>query len=42
MITAYGTAKVAVEAMKAGAYDYITKPFEIEELRMVVKRALGK
>jgi DNA-binding NtrC family response regulator len=42
MITAYGTAKVAVEAMKAGAYDYITKPFEIEELRMVVRRALEK
>jgi DNA-binding NtrC family response regulator len=42
MITAYGTAKAAVEAMKAGAYDYITKPFEIEELRLVVKRALEK
>ncbi len=42
MITAYGTAKIAVEAMKAGAYDYITKPFEIDELRMVVKRALEK
>ncbi len=42
MITAYGTAKVAVEAMKAGAYDYITKPFEIDELRLVVKRALEK
>ena len=42
MITAYGSAKVAVEAMKAGAYDYITKPFEIEELRLVVRRALEK
>jgi DNA-binding NtrC family response regulator len=42
MITAYGTAKVAVEAMKAGAYDYITKPFEIDELRLLVKRALEK
>src|SRR3974390_2204569 len=42
MLTAYGTAKVAVEAMKAGAYDYITKPFEIEELRIVVKRAVEK
>src|SRR5437870_2126202 len=42
MITAYGTAKVAVEAMRAGAYDYITKPFEIDELRLVVKRALEK
>jgi len=42
MITAYGSAKVAVEAMKAGAYDYVTKPFEIEELRLVVRRALQK
>jgi DNA-binding NtrC family response regulator len=42
MITAYGTAKVAVDAMKAGAYDYITKPFEVDELRLVVKRALDK
>ncbi|MCI0419422.1 MAG: sigma-54 dependent transcriptional regulator [Acidobacteria bacterium] len=42
MITAYATAKVAVDAMKAGAYDYLTKPFEIDELRLVVKRALEK
>jgi len=42
MLTAYGTAKIAVEAMKAGAYDYITKPFEIEDLRLVVKRAVEK
>jgi two-component system response regulator AtoC/two-component system nitrogen regulation response regulator NtrX len=42
MITAYGSAKVAVEAMKSGAYDYVTKPFEIEELRLVVGRALQK
>ncbi len=42
MVTAYGTAKVAVEAMKAGAYDYIIKPFEIDELRLAVKRALER
>jgi DNA-binding NtrC family response regulator len=42
MITAYSTAKVAVDAMKAGAYDYLTKPFEIDELRLVVNRALQK
>ena len=42
MVTAYGTAKVAVEAMKAGAYDYIIKPFELDELRMAVKRALER
>jgi len=42
MITAYSTAKVAVDAMKAGAYDYLTKPFEVDELRLVVNRALEK
>ena len=42
MITAYSTAKVAVDAMKAGAYDYLTKPFEIDELRLVVNRALER
>jgi DNA-binding NtrC family response regulator len=42
MITAFGSAKVAVEAMKAGAYDYVVKPFEIDELRIVVQRALDR
>jgi DNA-binding NtrC family response regulator len=40
MITAYGSEKVAVEAMKAGAYDYLPKPFEVDELRLVVSKAL--
>jgi DNA-binding NtrC family response regulator len=40
MITAYGSEKIAVEAMKSGAYDYLPKPFEVEELRLVVERAL--
>jgi serine/threonine protein kinase/Tol biopolymer transport system component len=40
MITSYATARIAVEAMKAGAYDYLTKPFEIDELRSLVGRAL--
>ncbi|HEY4491010.1 MAG TPA: sigma-54 dependent transcriptional regulator, partial [Acidobacteriota bacterium] len=40
IMTAYGSEKIAVEAMKRGAYDYIAKPFDIEELRMVVERAL--
>jgi two-component system NtrC family response regulator len=39
MITAFGTVDVAVEAMKAGAYDYITKPFNREELRLTVAKA---
>ncbi|OGT95887.1 MAG: Fis family transcriptional regulator [Geobacteraceae bacterium GWB2_52_12] len=40
IITAFGTVDVAVEAMKLGAYDYITKPFNREELRMTVNKAL--
>jgi len=31
--------KIAVEAMKSGAYDYLSKPFEVDELRLVVERA---
>ena len=42
MITAYGSEKIAVEAMKAGAYDYITKPYEIDELRLITRNALEK
>ncbi|MHC4608545.1 MAG: sigma-54-dependent transcriptional regulator, partial [Planctomycetota bacterium] len=40
MITAHGTVESAVAAMKRGAYDYIQKPFELEELEMLVARAL--
>lgn len=40
MITAFGTVDVAVEAMKAGAYDYITKPFSRDELSLTVAKAL--
>lgn len=40
MLTAYGEVKKAVKAMKLGAFDYITKPFDNEELILVVKRAL--
>jgi DNA-binding NtrC family response regulator len=40
MMTAFGTVDVAVEAMKAGAYDYITKPFNRDELRLTVAKAL--
>lgn len=38
MITAYGSEKVAVEAMKSGAYDYLPEPFEVDELRLVVEK----
>ena len=40
MMTAYGTIESAVEAMQAGTYDYILKPFNLEELEMKVDRAL--
>ncbi len=40
LITAHGSERQAVEAMKAGAYDYFRKPFETEELLAVVRRAL--
>ncbi|MGC8871819.1 MAG: sigma-54-dependent transcriptional regulator [Caldimicrobium sp.] len=42
IITAYATVDSAIEAMKKGAYYYITKPFKLDELRKVVKEALEK
>jgi len=42
LITAYGTPASAVEAMRAGAYDYICKPFDNEELKLLVAKALEK
>ncbi len=42
MMTAYASAETAVIAMKRGAYDYISKPFKIEETQLVVKNALEK
>ena len=40
MMTAHATVESAIEAMKLGALDYLQKPFEIDELLVVVKRAL--
>ena len=40
IITAHGTVDTAVEALKTGAFDYITKPFDQEEVRMIVRKAL--
>ncbi|HEY2102002.1 MAG TPA: sigma-54 dependent transcriptional regulator [Chthoniobacterales bacterium] len=40
LITAYASVETAVEAMKMGAYDYVTKPFKIDELQMTIQRAL--
>ncbi|HYN15918.1 MAG TPA: sigma-54 dependent transcriptional regulator [Terriglobales bacterium] len=38
VITGYGTVQSAVHAMKLGAYDYVTKPFNLEELRLLLER----
>ena len=40
LITAYKTVETAIEAMKLGAYDYITKPFKVDELQLTIQRAL--
>jgi len=40
MITAYGSVDTAVDAMKQGAYDYITKPFSMDELLIIVRRLM--
>ncbi len=40
LMTAFGSEDVAVEAMKRGAYDYISKPLNIDELEIVIKRAI--
>jgi two-component system, NtrC family, response regulator AtoC len=40
VMTAYGTVESAVEAMKAGAYDYVLKPFDLEEMELKVDRAV--
>ncbi|MGH7439534.1 MAG: sigma-54-dependent transcriptional regulator [Polyangiaceae bacterium] len=42
LITAHGSERVAVEAMKAGAEDYLPKPFDNDEMRLVVTRALDR
>jgi two-component system response regulator PilR (NtrC family) len=42
MITAFGTTEKAIDAMKAGTYDYINKPFNIDEIRLIVENAIEK
>ncbi len=42
VITAFATTETAIEAMKEGAYDYITKPFKVDEILLVVQKALEK
>jgi len=41
MITAYATIETAVDAMKKGAFDYLEKPFKVDDLRLCVRRALS-
>ena len=41
LITAFGSMETAISAIRAGAYDFLTKPFEIDELVLVLERALG-
>jgi two-component system response regulator AtoC len=40
LLTAYGSLKTAVDAIKAGAFDYLSKPFVLDDIRLVVRRAL--
>jgi two-component system response regulator PilR (NtrC family) len=42
MITAFASTETAISAMKEGAYDYITKPFKLDEIRLVVEKGLEK
>jgi two-component system response regulator PilR (NtrC family) len=42
VVTAYGSAQTAVAALKLGAYDYLIKPFDVDELKIVVRNALEK
>ncbi|PID37933.1 MAG: Fis family transcriptional regulator [Deltaproteobacteria bacterium] len=42
MVTAFATAETAIKAMKDGAYDYLTKPFKVDEIIVTVERALEK
>ena len=40
MMTAYASVSTAVEALKSGAYDYLTKPIDIDELNILIKKAI--
>jgi two-component system response regulator PilR (NtrC family) len=42
MITAFASTETAIAAMKEGAYDYLTKPFRVDEIRLVIEKALEK
>lgn len=42
MITAYGTVAQAVEAIRRGAYDFVQKPFDLDELNLIIRRGLDE
>ena len=42
VMTAYSTLETAIEAMKKGAYDYISKPFKVDELKVIIEKAIEK
>ena len=42
VITAFASADSAIEAMKQGAYDYLTKPFQVDEVQLIICNALEK
>lgn len=42
MITAHASADTAIKAMKEGAYDYVTKPFKVDEIKLIIRNALEK
>lgn len=42
MVTGYGSVETAVEAMKLGAFDYLTKPFDLDDLQRIINRAIQK
>jgi len=42
ILTGHGTIETAIEAMKAGAYDYLTKPYNLSELEIIIKKAIEK
>lgn len=42
VITAFASTETAIEAMREGAYDYLTKPFQIEEVKLIIRNALEK
>jgi len=42
IVTAYASVDTAIDAMKAGAYDYLTKPFKIDEVKYIIKNALDR